>query len=229
MNWKKFWNQQASLNTNPQAQVGRIKSGITLSEQVLDDIVQYIVEKLQLQPDDQLLDLCCGNGLLTHKLSQHCNKTVAIDISHEQIAQAKKLFSSPDIQYFAADVSLPGYYAGAEKFAKINLYFSFQYFDSFTLGKQAIANMLPLLGDGGVILIGDVPDRKYLPRYYKKGKDRLRYHIKQLLGTNDMGKFWSEREMQRIANYLGLELEVLEQPDFLPYADYRRDFLFKKK
>lgn len=228
MNWKNFWNQQATLHSNPQVQVGRIKSGITLSEKVLDDIVQYIVEKLNLNSKDQLLDLCCGNGLLTRKLSQHCNQTVAIDISPEQIAQAKKLFSSPDIQYFAADVSQPGYYTGAEKFSKINLYFSFQYFDSFKLGKQAIANMLPLLGDGGVILIGDVPDRKFLNKYYSNWKDRLRYQIKQIQGTNDMGKFWSEYEMQRIAEELGLKLEILEQPDYLPYSDYRRDFLFRK-
>lgn len=227
MDWKKFWNQQAQDNADPQVQVGRIKSGMTLSEQVLNDIASYITQQLDLQSDDSLLDLCCGNGLLTRKLGQHCQSVLAVDISPEQITQAQQHFSAPHIQYVAADVATGGY-AGNRTFSKINLYFSFQYFDSFQMGKQAIGHMINHLEEEGRIFIGDVPDRKYLSRYYDTAKSRLRYHLKQLIGTNDMGKFWSEKELQRIADAFGLELEVLEQPDFLPYADYRRDFLFKK-
>jgi len=225
MNWKTFWDRQAHDNANPQAQVGRIKGGMTLSEQVLEDIVQHIVHQLQLQPDDILLDLCCGNGLLTQKLAQYCKTVYAIDISPAQIELAKHQSSSPNIQYLAADVAEGGYLPKDVTVSKINLYFSFQYFDSFSMGKKAISNMLPYLADGGSIFIGDVPAKKYINRYYTTPKARLKYFIQQLLGTNDMGKFWSAREMQQIADALGLTLEVIEQPAELPYASYRQDFL----
>ncbi len=228
MNWKEFWDRQALLHSNPQIQVGRIKSGITLSEQILDDIVQHIVAKLELGPTDRLLDLCCGNGLLSHRLSQHCQEVVAIDISPQQIKQAKAQFAAPNIQYSAADVSEGNYCTAEQKFTKINLYFSFQYFENFSKGKKTIAAMLPYLQDDGMIFIGDVPDFKYLNRYYSRAKDRFRYRVKLLLGNSDMGKFWSEGEMRRIAADLDLTFQLFEQPAHLPYAEYRRDYLLKK-
>lgn len=228
MNWKNFWDRHAHDNAHPQAQVGRIKGGMTLSEQILDDIVQHIVEQTKLQSNDILLDLCCGNGLLTQKLAKRCKEVYAVDISPAQIELAKQQFSSPNIQYVAADVAEGGYLPKHVKCSKINLYFSFQYFDSFSMGKKAISNMLPYLDDGGSIFIGDVPAKKYLKRYYATPKARLKYFLQQLLGTNDMGKFWSAREMQRIADHLGMKLKVTEQPAKLPYASYRQDFLLKK-
>ena len=228
MDWKTFWDKKAALNANPQAQVGRIRGGLSLSEKVSEEIIDHIVDKLDLQANDSLLDLCCGNGFLTSKLSKHCKKIVAIDLSTEQIRQAKKQFSAANISYHTGNVTQSNFYHSDEKFDKINLFFAFQYFDHFQLGKKAITGILPYLKDGGTIFIGDVPNRKYLNRFYPNLFQQIRYHIHQLLGRNPMGKFWSEKEMQRIARDLGLKLSILPQPEHLPYANYRTDYLFVK-
>ena len=49
-----------------------------------------ILEK-EIKNKDTLLDIGCGNGYLTKKLSKKFNKTIAIDNSESGIEQAKKI------------------------------------------------------------------------------------------------------------------------------------------
>ena len=51
-----------------------------------------ILEK-EIKNKDTLLDIGCGNGYLTKKLSKKFNKTIAIDNSESGIEQAKKNYS----------------------------------------------------------------------------------------------------------------------------------------
>jgi hypothetical protein len=114
-------------------------------------------------------------------------------------------------------------------FPKVSLYFSFQYLDSFSKGQKAIREMLALLKPGGKILLGDVPDQQYLIRYYGGAFNSFRYyHVGNLLGRNDMGRFWSEKELQRICRESGVRCEWLAQPEWMPYAHYRSDCLISK-
>lgn len=62
-----------------------------------------IIEK-EIKNKDTLLDIGCGNGYLTKKLSKSFDKTIAIDNSESGIEQAKKNYSG-DINFILSDLS----------------------------------------------------------------------------------------------------------------------------
>ncbi len=234
MNWKRFWDQQATLNSHPQAQVGRIRKGLTVQAPIVEAITARISSLLDLQPSDHLLDLCCGNGMLTFPLADNCQQVVGVDISSEQIALAEAHASKDNIRYHLADVTKllqdPAFPTIAPQggFDKINLYFSFQYFDTQTKGKAALKAMLHFLKEDGILLLGDVPEQKYFNTFYPTLKSKIKYHLKRLIQQDDMGKFWNEKTLKQIAHSLGAQIERIEQPAHLPYADYRCDYLIRK-
>lgn len=226
MNWRAYWDRQAQAGS-AQAQVARTLHAKPLPESVLLEIIDHILQLLDLKASDRLLDLCCGNGILTERLAVHCRETTGLDLSEGQIARAKALFPASEVQFRVGDAAdLPADLVGP--FDKINLYFSFQYLDRPAQGAAAIAGMAERLKPGGRILLGDVPDQALLRGFYPRWQDRLRYRINLGLGRSMMGKFWSTEEIARLAGAHGLSVEVLEQPSHLPYAHYRRDFLLRK-
>jgi 2-polyprenyl-3-methyl-5-hydroxy-6-metoxy-1,4-benzoquinol methylase len=226
MNWKEIWDLSGSQE-NPFAQVGRGGGKNLQDEDQLDAIVQHIVNTLSLTQDDVLLDMCCGNGLLTSRLSKYCKKVVGVDFSEVLIQHARINF--PSIDFICADaLQLDPNLFSVQRFDKVNLYFSFQYFDSFEKGKKVIEGVLPLLSSSGKILLGDIPDREYFFSYYNS-LIKIGHLIKKMLkDKNDMGKFWSEDELMVICNQLDIKGEKRSQPRQLPYAYYRMDFVLSR-
>ena len=115
-----------------------------------------------------------------------------------------------------------------EQFDKIILYFSFQYFDSYQKGFEVIKNLSKHMKPEATILIGDVPDLAKKDVYYNTFSKKLRLIKQNFFGQNDMGKFWSEAEMNRICKSLGLTGEFIKQKSELPFSNYRFDYLIKK-
>ena len=221
MDWKKFWNERGQ-EENPFAQVARVGG----KDEILDLIVEHIVKVLELKPDDVLLDVCCGNGLLTARLAKYCKKVVGVDLSEVLIGQAKVNY--PDIDFICAD-ALSLRYSNFQfielPIDKINLYFSFQYFESFDDGKKVIDNLLTFVKTEGRILIGDIPDSIKFFEYYNTPLRILQLIKQTLQQKNTMGKFWSENELTLICSQLNIRGEKLVQPKSLPYAHYRMDWL----
>lgn len=224
MNWKAFWEQKGS-DSNALAQVGRRDHA--QKEQLLDEIAAHIASLLELKEEDVLLDMCCGNGLLTSKLQKYCKRVVGVDFSETLVSQARKAY--PGIKFICADALKLDEVKFSQPFTKINLYFSFQYFESFEQGKTVVDHLKNILVPGGRILIGDVPDMAKFFHYYNSFS-RIAGRVAQMLkGKNDMGKFWSEDEFRLIGKQLGLDVTKLKQPRHLPYAHYRMDVMLHSK
>lgn len=227
MNWKAYWDKQARSSQNPHQQVARSSPIQIIDDALLDRISDHIREQLALQPTDHLLDVCCGNGLLTQRLAKHSKEVCGVDLSDELIFAASQHAAASNIAYQQGDATrLAEVVSGP--FDKINLYFSFQYLDTFQKGKQAIEGMLRLLQPGGILFIGDVPDEAYLSVFYPRWDQRLRYRLNLMIGRSMMGKFWKENELRKICLQLGAQLSRLQQPSDLPYAHYRVDYLIRK-
>lgn len=228
MNWKIFWERQSKESgLDLMRQVGRTTAGGSLSPSILAAIALDIDQKLVLTAGDNLLDVCCGNGALTSILASKCRRAVGIDISQAHIEIAYREFCGTNLRYYQGDAGelskvVPGVYT------KILLYFSFQYFDTFRKGQQAIREMLAVLAPGGSILIGDVPELARLGCYYKSLPRRVAYRLLQFIGRSKMGKFWSYKQIDRICRALNVRATRLAQPTHLPYAHYRCDFLIRR-
>ncbi|MEZ4828486.1 MAG: class I SAM-dependent methyltransferase [Bacteroidia bacterium] len=224
INWQIYWDNLARNSANLQTQVARIKDRQPLPEAQTRRIAGYIAQQLDLQPGHSLLDVCCGNGTLTRLLAENSLTVRGVDISPEQINQANIHSSAPNISYQVADATQLTSQV-QEKFDRINLYFSFQYLDSYKKGRAAIREMATLLKPGGKILIGDVPDHAKLSVFFPSQMARFRYRISHFLGRHPMGKFWKEAEIQKICWEVGLTCEKRTQPGDLPYAAYRVDYV----
>jgi len=83
---------------------------MTIGGQEVDDRqvelrVDSIVKNLRLASQDVLLDLCCGNGLLTKKISKYVSHIYAIDFSEGLISIAKAKNNSDNITYIIGDIT----------------------------------------------------------------------------------------------------------------------------
>lgn len=225
MNWEAFWNRQAAA-AQPNAQVGRINAGTFTSEQLNKRLADHIGQQLDLQPDDHLLDVCCGNGELTVLLAVKSDFCLGVDLSQNLIDLAKNRHRQPKLHFSRANaLQLSGI---GRTFNKINLYFSFQYFEDYETGLRVLSEMNALLAPGGRIFIGDTPDARHWHRYYNTPLKKLRYYYQKWRGTEAMGKFWHPKEFEKMGEWLGLEVQILPEPNDLPYAWYRFDAVFVK-
>ncbi len=215
MQWQQFWDKQAASKERQQ-QVGRTtREG---EQPDLGVIAEHICQLLDLQSDDTLLDVCCGNGDLTVLLASRVSKAWGIDISAGQITRARERYPQHHWQQSPAD-QLP---AGL-LFDKINLYFSFQYFTTDTAASAVLSALKSSLKPGGKILLGDIPDARFWWSYYKSPRARLRWLWHKIKGTEDMGRFWHRRQLDRLASKAGLTTYCLDEPAHLPFAWYRFD------
>ncbi len=222
MDWEKFWNERGDAS-QPMQQVARTGG----DDKILDEIAVRIIEALDIKGTDDVLDVCCGNGLLTSRIGERCKTITGVDFSEVLIEKAKENF--PKYEFICADALNLDSTIFNKQYDKIYLYFSFQYFETYDKGKHVIENLLKLLKPNGLLLLGDIPDRAKFFVYYNSPQ-RLWQLFKQLLqNKNDMGKFWSEDEMRLISEQLKTKSVWLKQPNTLPYAHYRFDFLIEKK
>ena len=218
MQWQQFWDKQAEL-ADVQQQVGRVsRAAGAVAPQ---EIAAHIGQLLDLQKHDDLLDVCCGNGALTMLLAPQVAFCSGVDLSPKQIALAQKHYPAGDWHTLPAHklAQLP------RSYAKINLYFSFQYFTSAAEALAVLHALRAVLKPGGCILLGDIPDADRWWVYYSSGWSRLRWLWQRLRGREDMGRFWRQRDLARLAAKAGFQIRFLAEPPQLPFAWYRFDAL----
>ena len=221
--WKSYWNKSAL----DKSLFNQVQRGSNTENESLLLVESHLVELLNLTTTDTLLDVCCGNGLITKQLSKHCSAVLGIDFSPHLIISAKQNMGYSNIEYLVGDATSLTENT-SEKFDKIMLNFSFQYFN-FKDGLKVVSEMKKLLKPNGIILLGDIPDQKYFWSYYNTFAKRVYYFKQWLFKQPKMGKFWSEIEMMALADTANLKGTFLNQNENLPYAHYRFDFLLTNK
>ncbi len=217
--WKNYWNNiAASSSSFKQVQRDAINT------YQMEEICAHISQTINLKASDMLLDVCCGNGLISSKLAKKCKSVVAVDFSEKLIKAAKKHCQQNNTEYYIED-ALTLSDSIQIRCDKIILYFSFQYFN-FHEGVKVIKELKKRLKPGGIIFIGDVPNSSCFWSYYNTFTKRIFYFKQRLFNQPKMGKFWSEKEILVIAERNGLKAEIRTQPKHLPHAHYRFDVIF---
>lgn len=220
--WRSFYNDINAAG-DAQQRVFRTKGGESVNEEVWSATLDHIAKITSIKSNHRLLEPCCGNGLISGHFSKSGVESYGIDFSSQLIEEATEQF--PNLHLTEADVLEARF--PLPEFDVIIIYFSIQYFNEKE-ALQLIAKCTQHLTTGGKLFIGDIPDdgRKWAylskPEYRKDYLDRI-MRSEPLIGN------WFQREFfEAIGDWLSVEIEVLDQPEWQINAAYRFDCLITK-
>ena len=226
MDWKSYWNRSIfELGEDPCKQVGRTWRKKNYSEKQIQMIIERICYFLQASPQKKLLELACGNGMITDKLSPHFKHIHAIDFSKPLIEVAQNNFQRENIDYHVGDATdLP---FTREEFDCVLIYFAFQYFTPVQ-AKKMFKQLDGILKPGGTILLGEVADGDRIWNFYKGISGRFIYYFNALRNKRIIGHWWRPSDILKLGYELGWDLSVFYQDQELPNYYFRYDALIKK-
>lgn len=228
--WEKYWKEYRKVDQlDADAlfyQVGKTVNGKPISKDLLNLMVNDIIESLQLDSHDILIDMCCGNGLITLPLSSSVEYIYAFDFTNHLISSAIKLSHANNIQYVVGDVNDDFYkfFTLIEKPNKILMNDSLGYFGSENL-RDLLKYIINEVGLFNFYITG-VPNDNLKWNFYNTEERRLRYLDCVERGdiTHDgIGNWWNPDQIKKICDELGLRFLIKNQPDVL--SNYRSNVL----
>jgi 2-polyprenyl-3-methyl-5-hydroxy-6-metoxy-1,4-benzoquinol methylase len=222
--WFEHWNAvpAALADDDVLRQVGKTVGGQPVPASVLEVIMSDVVPALQLNRADSLLDLCCGNGLITERCAALCHHTIGVDFSAPLIHTANQRRSRPNVAYVQADVrALP---AGLGRYSKVLLYEGIQHLTAEDVDR-VLEQLRESHAPGAPILFGSVPERDRIWNFYDTLERRAEYQLRAAEGTEAIGHWWTKAELSDVGRRWGYQVQILTQHPTLHTAHYRFDGL----
>ena len=235
--WQSFWGNYRNADARSEddlfVQVGKTIARQPIPRDMFASMVERIIGRLELGREDHLLDMCCGNGLISFELAQVAGRVSGVDFADHLIKAAMEFKSLPNIEYRVGDVTLPiaNLIGGAPKGAgdvpdKYLMNDALAYFDPETLG--AILGNICVARDGKPFrfLLTGIPNSALKWNFYDTPERKLRHEENLGAGddTNDgLGRWWEPVEVEAVCSRWGLQVRIDNQPDTL--SNYRMDAL----
>ncbi len=186
-------------------QVRRTINGEPVDESQIQLIQQQIHLLLNLNENDNLLDIGCGNGALISPFSKEVNTLLGIDISDYLIEIANEFFSSDNVSFKVAgigDVIDDSVYT---VFNKVVLYGVSSFIDDKTLLEFIIWYFKQ---NNRRLMLGNVRDRELAREFYGKN---INEHLLNDISSS-MGIWRNKKWFEKIADDQGLNLEFHKMP-----------------
>src|SRR6478752_7085441 len=103
--WINFWTNYSvsSKGRNEHARVLRTLNKQPVTSDQWQNSVDHIKASLNIDAEDNLLDLCCGNGLIAKELAPLCSEVTAVDISEELLNEINTV-EYPNIKTICGDI-----------------------------------------------------------------------------------------------------------------------------
>jgi 2-polyprenyl-3-methyl-5-hydroxy-6-metoxy-1,4-benzoquinol methylase len=227
MRWKKVWAEfPASFEeTEFYRQVGKTVLGKPISPEQFEAILADVSNALEMNKEVTLLDLCCGNGIITAKMAEKCARVVGVDYSEPLIRIARKYCQPQNTIYFQMSVLDKGIRTALDRnqpFTRILMYEALQHFDEADLS-PILDTLRQLSTPDVVILLGSVPDKERLWNFYNTEERREIYRVAKSRNEEAIGTWWEKKNIVDVCNQKGFDVQFLEQNPILHTAHYRMD------
>lgn len=204
-------------------QVKRTVNGIPVSQDQIDMIVDAVVTGLDLNQNDFLLDLCCGNGALSSLFFKHCSGGIGVDFSEYLITISNKYFADPPSQTFILQdaIAFCENPVSPHQFTKLVCYGSFSYIEQ-DRAEKLLCMLRKNFPNLQRIFIGNIPDKDFLPEFYG---DRL--YIPGIENDPDspIGIWRTRIEFTSLAKKCGWQPSFHKMPAKYYAAHYRYDVI----
>lgn len=225
-----YWRGHFDLNADKfpdqlLKQVGKTVNGQEVSEEQVKLIIGAIKDNLKLTSSDAVIDLCCGNGVLTKKISTMVREVLGVDFSINLIQTARNSNRGNNINYVHANIQSleKSFFQGRNK---IYMYEGMQHLLPGDL--EDLLGKLQSASGITTIFLGGIPDREKLKVYYDT-PEKFEYYLRcEKEGRPHMGYWWLKDEMTAIAADKGFLATHLSQAPSLYTSYYRFDCLLEK-
>lgn len=216
--WKSYY--AAWVHAHPDdlcKQVGKTVNGQSLDIELLQVMADNVAKLLKLGADDAVLDLCCGNGLITQRVAPYVRSVLGVDYSDALIAVANAGNTANNIRYMVGDAtqleSQRLYDMG-----KCYMHEALAHFTPETL--RVVLASLRSCGVTHVLFVG-ITDHERIWEYYDTDAKRAYYWQCEQAQRPHMGRWWYKAELQELASEQGYRAQFFNEPPQLPTAYYR--------
>lgn len=227
--WRGYWRDRETGDSADLAtelrEVGKTVMGEPISAMQLDAIVSSLYEALDLDKKDEVVDLGCGNGLITARLAQTVCRIRGFDVSNSLVAAARARYGRAGVRFEIADICDLDFSTDVLRdVRKVYLYEVAQHLTT----KEFETLLTNAFHCGGVnrLFSGSMPDAARLEIFYNTPERIALYRRNLALKKEQIGHWWKISEIKGIAERLGLQMELREQDPILHTAHYRFDVLF---
>ena len=198
-----------------------------------EKIAEDIIDKVHFEPEDVVLDLCCGNAALAVPVSKLCKEIHGVDHSEVLLSSAKRLkgqANAKNLRFHLSDAMKIDELFKENYFDKSYCYFSFQYFDK-RRRERLLEKLSRLTQRKGWIFLGDIPDKTRMWNFYESRGQFYREKISRMLqfkqGECNLGWWIDPDEIIRWCDKHRLSASIMKQDERLPHAHYRFDVLIR--
>lgn len=233
--WFEFYKNYRNIRINSENdllfQVGKTVSSKAIDGNQFNIIIEEIIKELQITSEDNILDLCCGNGLLTKYIAKNAGFILGVDFSDTMLINANKYNAGDNIEYLLHDVKKINALTKIIKSKRINKVIIYDALACF--GKQELIDILESLNQSLVcnhsILLGSVLFKEKRWNFYNTFNRKLNYLINhRILGKNKgLGKWWQYNELQSIVSRFNYKMKIISQNPKIHTAHYRVDVLLE--
>jgi 2-polyprenyl-3-methyl-5-hydroxy-6-metoxy-1,4-benzoquinol methylase len=230
MDWKKHFNQHAILyeETEFLKQVQKTVAGQPISPAQFEALISDIRNALDMSNDDFILDMCCGNGIITAEVSKVCSAVIGIDFSESLINIAGRYNKPENVTYYCMSVLDQNVKRLVKKpFTKIYMYEALQHFEEDDL-QRILELVLEISSSNPVIFIASIPDIDKLWEFYDTDERREEYRRRKSQNQEAIGTWWNRKNITDVCLQNGLECKFLMQNQLLHSARYRFDVRLTK-
>lgn len=232
INWQSFWNEYRNVETEQESdlffQVGKTINKIPVTDVIFTMMIEDIVKSLNLTRNDILLELCCGNGLLTFPLSNFSKLVYAFDFTKQMIDNAKKFKQKENIIYEVGDAKSNFFklFRLEEIPNKFLINDSLAYFNLDEL-REIVATIVKKSKNFSFYITG-IPCEELKWSFYDT-EERKNLYLSNAkngdLSNNGIGRWWSYTELEEIAREFNLKCTI-QMPSKV--YNYRMNVLLKK-
>ena len=226
MNWSNHWSDKNIIkNKSDQKQIGRTLKGKEITKTNWVKTVDDILKTIKINKNHLVLDLCCGNGLLTKEFALKCKKVYAVDYSEPLLKNF--VTDLPNIKKIKSDILKLK--INKIKFDIIIIYFSIQHF-SDKESIEIIRKSIKYLNSGGVIYIGDIPNIEKKWDWYSNKKYRRAYVDSLVNNDPIIGNWYSKKFFVATGEYFNMKkTKIIKQKSYMINHKIRFDVLYEKK
>ncbi|WP_298237004.1 class I SAM-dependent methyltransferase [uncultured Algibacter sp.] len=227
--WRNYYNDKSIVakSIDLQFNVSRTRNGEKISQKTWLKTIDYIRDLLSIKENSDVLELCCGNGLVIGELASTCKEAIGIDYSNILLKQLSENYACDNLVTINADVN--SYDLGSNKYDSIIIYFSLQHFSEKET-YLVVNKCLNALKNGGRMLLGDIPDLEKKWSYINKPSFHVDY-FKRLEEDKPKIGYWFQKDYFLAMNsvFTNVDFKIIEQPTYQINSDYRFDVLIQKK